>query len=244
MCFLNLICLIQILATTKKQRNSFLNDHQVKSDPDDKYFRNCNNMEVEIDNGCYIKCGGASVGPFNNRYFEVSSSLDIVNRLENYDDALEKMIGVTEHFVNFSDVEINFYNFWNTSYVTQYLNHLLNKSLLFQGAIIYPKWENYIVSSKYCPWDECEFDSQYDHIKDYFDTKISNSNWRKFCIDTTGILVFDYNSKGQLVVIPTVSSMVIVICVIAVIVGIILSLLAIACCRKKKIQDDGSLDSI
>lgn len=244
MFFLNLICLIQILATTKKQRNSFLNDHQVKMDPNTKYFTTCPNMYVEIDNGCYIKCSGASVGSFSNLYFEVSKSLEIENRLENYDDALEKMIGVTEHFYNFSNVEIRFTNFWNTSYALQYLNHLVNKSLFFHGALIYPEWEKYLLSTKYCPWDECEFNSQYDYIKEYFDTNISNSNWRKICIDTSGILVFDENSKGQLVVIPTVSSMVIIICVIVLIVVIILSLLAIACCRKKRIQDDGSLDSI
>lgn len=212
--FLYLLCLFQTFSASTEES--------------DRKAKHCRYLDIYLGNKLYISCDSSSISYYNDYDFHVEVSIFLNNATDiNHEESLFEF---ADRIVNMTDeVEINFHDFWNTTCITPFVNKLVNKSLTFKSAKIKPNWDSYIKSSIYCPWDNCTFYKEYEYVEAHFNQSFKNSNWRKICLENSGLLMYTENLKGEEIVISYPSAKKLLIGIGIGIAAMIISLLLIVC---------------
>ena len=81
--------------------------------------------------------------------------------------------------------------------------------------------------TKYCEWECEDYKDEFLDLKKHFDFLDEKSDWRKVCYQNYGYLIHQ-QTKGEVIVIPVVSSWIIIIVIVLLIIGICISVFFIS----------------
>lgn len=238
-----ILVFIHSIKSSEEGLTPLLNDNSIlKSDSDEVYVE-CRSLNIVfIDNIINMKCNDS---PFfynstKKHNFKIYYSLTMTNESEyEIDSHIQKLNG--EKFDVSNETEIEFHYFWNITLIDSFINNFT-----FYNASIFPDWSEYGNSSVYCPWDNIEYYENYVFLDKYFKNSLTNSNWRKVCIEDLGFMYYTENIKGEIIVISMPTSITILIASIIIIVAFIVSLFIIANCKinqKLQLENDSSKEA-
>ncbi len=242
MLFINLLCLI-LLEANKIIDEQFKTTTPIESykakklkiSPKNKFIYQCNSfIEISLTSQVHVQCNDTFdlyIDYFQFLYYDFSIINNFV-RIQNisvFDKSVDDLSAIIAsiHFVG--ECYLIFRDFLNISIPSEFA-----EMLSYMPVWMTFTWTNYIKSSLYCIWDVSTFFNETKHMKEYFDSIESNTQWKKFCYNGAGFYLYTDKLSKEIIPFSSSASWAIVSSIIVVSVLMIISFYFIGFYRFKK----------
>lgn len=242
MFLVNLFCLV-LLKANKIFDEQFIPTTSIKSykaekqkiSPKNKFIYQCNSfIEISLTSQVHVQCNNTfdlHIDYFQILYYDFTI-IDNFARIHNisvFDQSVDDISRIIASLNFVGECKLIFLDFLNISIPSQ-----LAEMLPYMPVWMTFTWENYINFSLYCIWDVSTFYNETNHMKEYFDSIESNTQWKKFCYNGAGFYFYADKLSKEIIPFSSAASWTIVISIFVVSVLMIISFYIIGFYRFKK----------
>lgn len=122
-------------------------------------------------------------------------------------------------------IDAFFVDIYNTTKIMDYVKMIKHDNIQLWMKISWEKIMN--DNATYCEWESEDYKEEFLYLKKHFDWLDEKSDWRKVCYQNFGYLIHQ-QTKGEVIIIPVVSSWIIIIVIVLLIIGICVSVFFIS----------------
>ncbi|KAK8846994.1 hypothetical protein M9Y10_019568 [Tritrichomonas musculus] len=192
----------------------------------------CDDLQIHLDSNITLLCEDQfsytiqydSLFDFE---IDVMNSINIINNSNFLYDQVN-LASFKELFNTTSDIEITFKDFLNMSVIEAFINIFQSS---YENIKLTMEWSKYVKDdSSYCQWDQSSILPIYDGIIDQYKQISESLLWSKVCINNQAYIV-GVEYPGKIINISKMTTIIIVVSIIAFFIFVILSLYCIAKCK-------------